>query len=223
MSETTFRGFPREAIDFYVELEADNTRAWWRANKARYERVVKGPMDALLAAVDAEFGPFRQFRPYQDTRFAKNRPPYKTQIGALSEGEGGRHYYVQFSAVGLMTGVGYFHMRTDQLTRYRDAVADDGRGRELGTLVDTAVAAGHRIGSIGELKTAPRGYAKDHPRIELLRHKGLALMRTWPVAAWLHTAKVQDRVVDAWREAAPVAQWLDAHVGPSTLPPDDFR
>jgi uncharacterized protein (DUF2461 family) len=72
--------------------------------------------------------------------------------------------------------------------------------------------------AMGELKTAPRGFAKDHPRIELLRLKGLATWRRWPVAAWLGTARAKDRIVQFLEASKPVSDWLDQHVGPSTLP-----
>jgi hypothetical protein len=82
--------------------------------------------------------------------------------------------------------------------------------------------AGYTIGSMEELKTAPRGYAKDHPRIALLRRKGLVAMREWPVARWLHTKAAATKVRAAWLEARPLDQWLDRNVGPSTLPPPEF-
>ena len=63
------------------------------------------------------------------------------------------------------------------------------------------------------LKTAPRGTAADHPRIELLRHKGMAVMKAWPVGAWMGTAKAKDRVVTALRAAAPLSEWLTRNVG----------
>ena len=65
------------------------------------------------------------------------------------------------------------------------------------------MAAGNVVGAHDELKSAPRGYAKDHPRIDLLRRKGLTVWRGWPVAAWLHTAKAKDRVEGLWRDAGP--------------------
>lgn len=63
------------------------------------------------------------------------------------------------------------------------------------------------------LKTAPRGIAKDHPRIDLLRHKGIATMKTWPVGAWLGTVKAKERVVTALRAAAPLGEWLTRNAG----------
>src|SRR5262249_40250624 len=63
------------------------------------------------------------------------------------------------------------------------------------------------------LKSAPRGYPGDHPRIDLLRWKGLICWRDWPVAPWLHTAKARDRVTGFLRTAAPLQRWLDRTVG----------
>lgn len=215
-----FSGFPIEARTFYDGLVADNSRTYWQANKAVYERAVRGPMLALLAELDG-FGPFHVFRPYQDVRFAKGRPPYKTHIGAVSETEGGAIHYVQFSHDGMLAGSGYYAMASDQLDRFRRAADDEHRGPEIERLVVDAEAAGCSIGAIGELKTAPRGYAKDHPRIVLIRRKGLIVSRQWKPAKWMHTKAVVARVAEAWMLAAPVNAWLDTHVGPSTLPPAD--
>lgn len=216
-----FTGFPPEGIAFYVGLEADNSKAYWQAHKAEYDADVRGPMERLLAEVDAEFGPFHVFRPYNDVRFSKTKAPYKTAIGAVSESEGGAIHYVQFSATGLLCGSGYYAMASDQLDRFRRAVVDDARGAELEELVRAAEGAGYTMGAIGELKTAPRGYDKTHPRIGLIRRKGLIGTKSWPVAAWLHTKKAKDRIVQTWTGMADVNAWLDAHVGPSTLPPED--
>jgi len=225
MAAPRFTGFPQEAIAFYTALEADNSRTFWKANKPQYDSVVRAPMEALLAEVDAEFGPFHVFRPYVDVRFSKNKAPYKTHIGAYSESEGGAGFYVQLSASGLLVASGYYAMAPDQLDRFRRAVDDEARGAQIAALVAAAskrgAGAGFSIGAISELKTAPRGYPKDHPRIELIRRKGLMGSRTWEPAGWLHTARALDRVVAAWRDFAPVNEWLDTHVGPSTLPPDD--
>jgi len=207
---TGFKGWPDSALDFYEGLEADNSRAYWNDHKDVYERDVKAPMEALLAELASEFGESRLFRPYRDTRFSRDKSPYKTAIAARI-GEG----YVQFSGNGLMAGAGTYHMTPDQLVRYREAAAADGTGRKLGAVVDALRAAAIEVTAMETLKTAPRGYPKDHPRIELLRHKGLVAMRTWPVSGWLGTAAAKKRVVDLFHATAPLVAWLDAHVGPS--------
>ena len=216
----TFTGFPVEAIEFYEQLGADNSKAFWAENKQRFVDDVKTPMSELTEALD-DFGPFHMFRPHNDLRFSKNKPPYKTHQGAYGESEGGTGHYVQFSAEGLMAGAGYYAMARDQLRRFRDAVVADATGEEIAGLVATAEARGYTVGSIGELKTAPRGYDRDHPRIELIRRKGLMLSKDFGVPKWIHTKQALQRVRDCWAGAAEVGAWLDVHVGPSTEPPGD--
>lgn len=216
-----FTGFSPAAVAFYEGLAADNSKAFWLAHRPVYDTEVRAAMDALLAEL-AEFGPFHVFRPFNDARFAKGRPPYKEQIGAISESEGGAVFYVQFSAAGITVGSGYHYMASDQLDRFRTAVDDDSRGEELAAICAALEGNGCRMGAADELKTAPRGYAKDHARIEILRRKGLTSFRSWDVASWIHTKAVVRRVRDAWNEAGHLNAWLDTHVGPSTLPPPDF-
>jgi uncharacterized protein (TIGR02453 family) len=218
----TFRGIPEEAIDFYVRLEADNSKAFWQANKATFESAIRQPVAELCAELD-DYGPFHLFRPYNDLRFAKDRPPYKTAQGAYGEGEGGAGYYLQISAEGLMAAAGYYAMAKDQLERFRAAVDADATGAEVAALTAQLARQGYSIGAIDALKSAPRGFPKDHPRIELLRRKGLMASRSWPPARWLHTKQAATRVREVWEGVAPMCAWLDAHVGPSTEPPDDRR
>jgi uncharacterized protein (TIGR02453 family) len=221
VSGPPFKGFPPEALTFYEGLEADNSKAYWVAHKDVYERAVRGPMEALCATVDPRFQPLKLFRPYRDVRFAKDKTPYKTACGAYGETEGGAGYYVALSSAGLMAGSGYYDMAADQLARFREAVAADATGRALVAAIAEVEKAGCAVSAMSALKTAPKGYPKDHPRVDILRRKGLAVSRRWPVARWLHTAAAKDRVEQAWAAADPVNRWLDAHVGPSELAPDE--
>jgi uncharacterized protein (TIGR02453 family) len=212
-----FRGWKAEAIEFYEGLEADNSRTYWQAHKADYEKLVLQPMQDLLGDLADEFGEGNIFRPYRDVRFSADKSPYKTNIAAMVGGIG----YVQFSAGGMAVGSGYWMMATDQLDRYRRAVADDFTGVKVAAIAAAATRRGVQVTAHESLKSAPRGYPKDHPRIELLRLKGLITWCEWPVAAWMGTAKAKDRVVGFLRDAAPLRAWLDDHVGASTLPPPE--
>jgi uncharacterized protein (TIGR02453 family) len=167
-------------------------------------------MAELIEELAPEFGEARIFRPYRDVRFSKDKSPYKTHIGATL-GSG----YVQFSAAGLAAGDGMYGMAPDQLDRYRRAVADDRTGRELEEVI-TAVEK-HDIGVAGRdvLKTAPRGYPADHPRVGLLRYKGLVAWKEWPVEGWLETEAARDRVAGFLRATRPMSDWLSTNVGPS--------
>ena len=214
-----FPGFPPEAFEFYEQLEADNDREFWTANKADYERLVRQPMVALCDEL-ADFGPFSLYRPYNDMRFAKGRPPYKTHQGAYTQGSGGSGHYVQISADGLMAAAGYYAMAKDQLELFRTAVDDGDLGAEVAGLAEGLARSGYELGAHESLKTAPRGFPKDHPHIDLLRRKGLMAWKSWPVARWMHGPDVVTRVRSVFTDVAPLAGWLDRHVGPSVLPPD---
>lgn len=215
-----FTGFPKDALAFYDELDADNTKPFWEANKPRYTAAVREPVQALCEELSA-YGDFHLFRPHNDLRFAKNKPPYKTHQGAYTEGEGGAGFYFQLSADGLMAGTGYYSMAKDQLERFRQALDDDETGEALVALVEP-LAKRFRVGAISELKTAPRGYPKDHPRIEYLRRKGLLISKEFGAPAWMHTRRAASRIRETWEAGAAMNAWLDAHVGPSTLEPDGF-
>jgi len=214
-----FSGWPSEAIEFYEGLEADNSKTYWNEHKSVYENCVLAPMTALLAELAAEFGEARLFRPYRDVRFSADKAPYKTAMGA-SLALGG---YVQLSAAGLGAGSGMHRMSPDQLERYRQAVFAEETGQSLVALLAVIQRAGIDIGSHDALKTAPKGYPKDHPRVDLLRNKGLTSWKQWPAGAWLGKSGAKQRVVDFLRASQPLYDWLDANVGPSTLEQEGRR
>jgi uncharacterized protein (TIGR02453 family) len=203
-----FTGWPVEGVEFYEGLQADNSKVYWQEHKAIYERDVRGPMEQLLAELAGEFGAGKLFRPYRDVRFSADKTPYKTNCAATL-GAG----YISFSADGLSTGAGLYLPDSAALQRYRTAVTREKSGNELVAIVAVLHKAGYETMAHEVLKTAPRGVPKDHPRIDLLRHKGIAMMKTWPVGAWLGTAKAKERVVTTLRAAAPLGDWLTRHVG----------
>ncbi len=205
-----FSGWSPEAVEFFQDLQADNTKAYWSAHKGFYEASVREPMAELLDELSGEFGPGRIARPYRDIRFRADKSPYKTEIYATLDRGG----YVRFGADGLTAALGYYMMTAAQLERYRQAVIDDAHGARLAELTERLRDDGLQVGGGQMLKTAPRGYPGDHARIGLLRCKGLICWRQWPVAPWLYTAGAKDRVVGFLRTAAPLQQWLDQRVGP---------
>jgi len=207
-----FRGWPAEAVEFFHGLEADNSKAYWQRNKTFYNDMVRGPMEELLAELAPEHGPGKIFRPYRDMRFSKDKSPYKTNIAALV-GDWG---YVSLSREGLSAGAGTVHMGPDQLERFRHAVDDARSGPALDALLRTIRAAGHDWAPHDPLKTAPRGYAKDHPRIEILRGRGIIMWHQWPPAAWLGTKQARARIVEVLKDSQPLKAWLGDHAGPST-------
>jgi uncharacterized protein (TIGR02453 family) len=208
----TFAGFGDGAVEFYDGLIADNSKAYWTDQRAVYESEVRAPMQALLADLEPEFGPGKIFRPFRDVRFSHDKTPYKTHCGAIVG-----PFYVQVGADGLMVAGGYYRMAPDQVARFRTAVDDERRGGDLEQRL--AALASQGLEPAGEtLKTAPRGYDRDHPRIDLLRRKGLFAAREWEPDDVLHEPGARDRVVDTWRLLRPLTEWLADHVGPSEQP-----
>jgi len=217
VSPPVFEVFPEVAFAFYAELEEpdNNSKAWFDVNRERYQRDVRRPLEALLAAAAEEFGTHAKvFRPHRDVRFSPDKSPYKTNAAALitMDGlDGAASYYVALDAEGIAAGVGYGGFSREQLQRYRDAVDDERFGPELRELVEVARAAGFELGG-RTLVRGPRGVAADHPRLDLLCHTTMTLVRSFPedeVADWPAAAEL---VLSTWREGTPVARWLTRHL-----------
>jgi uncharacterized protein (TIGR02453 family) len=205
-----FTGFPVAALDFYDDLEVDNTKSFWESHKGVYLDEVRGPMVALTDALAAEFGDAKVFRPYRDVRFAKDKTPYKTHQGAFVGVAPATGWYVEVAAPGVRIGGGTYHAAGETLAAIREGMADPKAGARLQRILRDLDRGGFAIE--GErLKTAPRGYAKDHPRIELLRHKTLLGMRSYGFEPFVHTAELLDRVRDDWRRLRPLVNWLADH------------
>jgi uncharacterized protein (TIGR02453 family) len=209
---TGFSGIPVAALDFYDDLEVDNTKSFWATHKDTYETAVRVPMSALARALEDEFGAAKVFRPYRDVRFAKDKTPYKTHQGVFVPRGPATGFYVEVAAPGVRVGVGFYEASGPRLSRIREAMADDRRGAELERVLATLAETGWTVGG-EKLKTSPRGYDADHPRIELLRHKSLTLGKSYGFAPFIHTPELLDRVREDWREAMPFVDWVCDHAG----------
>lgn len=208
---SAFTGIPLAALDFYEDLEDDNSKAFWANNKHVYDESVRAPVEALITELAPEFGPAKYFRPYRDVRFAKDKTPYKTHQGAWF---GESSMYLEISAAGLRVAGGYWQCAGDQVQRLRRAVADDVAGAALVRVLTDIEKAKFTVGGT-RLTRVPTGFAKDHPRADLLRHKTLAATRLIGAPAWLTTARTKTEIGKAWRTLMPLRDWLDTHVGPT--------
>jgi uncharacterized protein (TIGR02453 family) len=208
---TEFAGFPVAALDFYDDLEVDNTKSYWEKHKATYDNDVKAPMVALVSALAPEFALDRQsykvFRPYRNVRFAKDKTPYKTNQGAYVAVAPATGWYVEISARGVRTGGGCYDMTGPRLAAYRDAVADDKAGAQLTRITNKLTKAGWELGG-DQLKTAPRGYDAEHRRIDLLRHKSLFAGKSYAFDEVIHTPGLLDAVQADWKSLRPLIEWL---------------
>jgi uncharacterized protein (TIGR02453 family) len=202
-----FTGFPVAALDFYDDLEMDNTRSFWEAHKQVYLESVRAPMVALTEALAAEFGPAKVFRPYRDVRFAKDKTPYKTHQGAFVAVAPHTGFYVHLAAPGVRVGGGFYHAESADLARIRAAIDDERSGSELEKLLAKLRRQGLEVGG-EQLKRPPRGYAADHPRVDLLRHKSLTVGRDYGFEQVIHTPELLDLVRRDWRRMRPLVEWV---------------
>jgi uncharacterized protein (TIGR02453 family) len=207
--------WPPAALDFLRELEANNDRDWFKANRSRYEEDLLAPARALAEKL-RHLGEPHFFRPYNNTRFRPG-PPLKENV-AVAIGHGGSGgYYFHLSLDGLLVAAGNHRPATDQLERYCAAIDDDRAATQFERTVATAEAAGLSLPE-PSLKRTPRGYAPDHPRSARLRLKSLAVSCRHPIEPWLHDPTCDARVLAQLEAARPLVDWIGETVGPSSRP-----
>jgi uncharacterized protein (TIGR02453 family) len=182
---------------------------------------VRDPLAAMLSELTGDLGgDVKLLRQHRDVRFSADKSPYKTRTyGLILDRPGDRPVlYVEVAARGLFAGTGYRMLDSGQLARFRDAVADDATGPALERAVDAVHAAG--VETFGEaLKTAPRGYPRDHPRVRLLRHKALIGGRRLPPGDdGIPAPAALDHARATWAACEPMCAWLAEHVGPPAMP-----
>ena len=230
-ASTTFTGFRPEAIQFLVDLAANNDRAWFTPRKAEYEELLKQPLEAFVAALGEQFvargiplgaDPARSpFRIYRDVRFSKDKSPYKTNVAASFpwvEGDkvggapGHDHGddpggYLHLQPGEVFVGGGMYHPSTPTLTAWRRAVVDDPKG--LHAVLDTPAFA-DRFGVMSPqdgLKRVPPGYPADHPDAEFLRPRHLTFGHRLADADVM-SPRLVDIVADSFEAATPVMRYL---------------
>lgn len=207
-----FTGFPEAALDFYDDLEMDNTKSFWEAHKAVHAESVKAPMVALTKALEKDFGPAKVFRPYRDVRFAKDKTPYKTNQGAFVAAGPACGWYVEISARGVRTGAGFYDAGSSDLARIRTSIDSEATGKQLQRILARLEKAGFTVGG-QKLKTTPRGYDADHPRIDLLRHKSLTIGKDYGFEPVIHSADLVEAVRADWKASRPLVEWVAERLG----------
>lgn len=201
-----------DASSFFRDLEADNSKAFWKANRSRFDDEVARPFAALLDDLEP-WGPFKTFRMNRDVRFSQDKSPYKTMHGAVARDTG--THYLHVDRIGLLVVAGLYIFTADQLARYREAVESEAPGRELVGVVRDLRACGVTVdgGGVEPLKMAPRGVDTDHPRIELLRLKGLVAQDRVHVTG-AGDANLSEQVKAFWGQTAVLTGWLRDQVCP---------
>ncbi|MCW2797382.1 DUF2461 domain-containing protein, partial [Nocardioides sp.] len=148
-----------------------------------------------------------------DVRFAKDKTPYKTHQGAFVRVGEATGWYVEVSPRGVRTGAGFYEASGPRLAAFRAAVDHDRSGPELEKILARLRKKGWDIGG-DRLKTTPRGYDAQHPRIELLRHRSLTAGHSIGFEPVIHTPELLDLVRDDWRALRPLVEWVATHTQP---------
>lgn len=224
---TQFDGFPQNAFTFLAELAENNEKAWFEANKSRYEQSVLEPAKGFITAVGNQLesltpnirydtrtnGSGSLMRIYRDTRFSKDKTPYKTNIsGMWWEGDGKKTvspaYGFQMNTEGMGLMAGLFGFDKGQLAQFREAVDSD-KGSSLQAAIDT-ITSSEKYEVLGDkYKKVPREYDAAHPHAELLKFKGLYVHPLQPVTPeQLMTAEAVDICMAHFRVMSPIEHWL---------------
>ena len=213
-----FGGLHPDAPAFFRELAADNTKAWWTANHDRYVAHVRGPFEALAAELEPEFGDLKIFRPHRDVRFSADKTPYKLHIGMVSRAPVA--HYLQLSGSGMLVGGGVYDVPPAALARFREVVDHPRLSAGLEAVLREARDAGFAPMAEDAVRTAPRGYSVDHPRIDLLRLRHLAIGREEALEDWMWTPDAFDIVSDAWRTVSTWCGWVAENLGDLVMRPE---
>lgn len=228
----TFNGFPTAGLQFLRDIAANNNKAWFEANRHTYETSLLAPAQEFVAALGSRLqqldpalvidtrtdGRGVLMRFYRDTRFSKDKSPYKTNIAGLFTDDQGKKaarpaFGFQMGADSMELMAGMFSFSPPQLAAYRAAVADDQAGGAL-------LAALHALGQAGayhlvgeHYKRVPTGYDADHPRADLLRYAGLYAHPPALDSVYLTSPELVDACYAHLSTMAPIYHWLVNTIG----------
>jgi uncharacterized protein (TIGR02453 family) len=221
-AQPQFTGFDRDAVQFLHELAVEMNREWFEANKPRFQARWVVPMTALLEDVRARLAksyaplkllPPKLFRIYRDTRFSKDKSPYKTHVaGTISLREGCTAMYVHIGLDEEFVGGGTYFFEDTQLARWRKLVAADKTGKDIAGIVAKLRKRGYQVGGHDDYKKVPKGFDPEHPRAELLKMRGLTAGPPEIPKGLLHKPGLADWLVDHGKAMAPLVSWLYRNV-----------
>jgi uncharacterized protein (TIGR02453 family) len=222
MTAQIFPGFPEEGIRFLRSLKRHNNREWFQKHKTIYEDALKKPMEDLIKALADEFSRFApqmvaavkvsSYRIYRDTRFSKDKAPYKTHVAAVFPRKGlGKHegagFYLQISPEEILAGGGVYMPMPEDLQAVRAHIAD--QHRKLRSIVQSPAFQKTFGGLTGDrLTRVPRGYDPHHPAADYLQLKQFLAARTFKsdIAA---SPLLQRRTVETFKELLPLIEFLN--------------
>ena len=219
---TAFEGFPKAGLAFLAGLTDNNNREWFNENKATFKSALEQPAQAFLAEmierlpkITGEPVAGKIFRIYRDVRFSADKTPYNTHLRIGFVGQGKRRgqraidasFYFSLEPEKIIFGAGCLHLSKAGLDAYRQAVDRDEDGETLTRVIESLTAQGLTLND-PNLKKVPQGYAADHPRAALLKHKGVTIWRELASCDDLPSARFIDVTLENYRTMAPLYGWL---------------
>ena len=228
MAGKRYTAFEKKTIGFLRELDANNNREWFNANKSRYENAV---LDVALHFIQTMQDPLAEIAPhftavptriggslmriYRDTRFSKNKLPYKTNIGIQFRHERAKDvhspgYYVHIAPDEVFVGVGMWRPDSEPLRQIRERIAV--RPGEWQRAIGSAAFRKHFSLGGESLQRPPRGFDKEHPCIDDIRRTSFIAVRDMTVDDCL-SPKFQRSVETSFKQATPFMEFLCAAVG----------
>lgn len=224
-----FTGFPKDFLAFFRELAKNNDRAWFEANKERFRSNVQEPTRSFIAAMDLPLGRFADcfvadartqggsmFRIYRDTRFSRDKTPYKEHAACQFRHQAGKDahapgFYVHFEPKEVFFGGGIWRPPSAELRAVREAIAAD---PERWTEITRAPAFKRRFGGVegDSLKRPPQGFDPEHPLVEDLKRVSFFAVQTVKPDAILSKDFAKE-VAKSFEALAPFMEFLTEAVG----------
>ncbi len=218
-----FKGFSPEALKFLKALKKNNDREWFQPRKETYENLWRSPMIALVTALHEQMQNFAPnyvqdpakavMRIYRDTRFSKNKTPYKTYVAAalrrkgLSK-DGSASFYFHAEEKGLLIASGVYAPAADELRAIREHMSEHhAEFRKLINAPKVKALVGELQGE--QLSRSPKGFDSEHAAADLHRRKQFYFMETLPVEV-LTTEAVYSELLKRIKALAPVTDFLNA-------------
>lgn len=222
---TRFQGFADSGAKFFKQLAKKNQRDWFQAHKAEFEEGWNAPMKAFLTevkdAIDAAYPHCdldvpKVFRIFRDVRFSKDKSPYKTHIGGyLPIKRSGKKatnlpmaLYFHVGATEIFGAAGHYMMEPDSLARFRVALVDEKKAKELDKILAALGKKGYEPHSHDPLKRVPKGFDPAHPRAALLKMRGLTVGFPEVPPALLVSSKLVKHIATNCKATAPLVEWL---------------
>jgi len=221
-----FTGFPQAGLQFLNDLAENNHREWFESHKQTFKSTIIEPAQAFILAMGRRLetiapnirydtrtnGSGSMTRIYRDTRFSKDKTPYKTWIGiAFWEGEGKKNekpgFYFGLSNEGSGIHVGMHGFPKPMLTAYRHAVVDEELGLTLVDIINLMRETGYAVEG-SHYQRVPRGFDKDHPRADLLLHNTLYASPPAIAPEVVTSTALLDVCFHHFQQLAPLHRWL---------------